>query len=895
MRQLRAWLIRFGGMFRTGRRERELAEELESHLQLHMEDNLRAGMSAEEARRQALIKLGGLEQTKELYRERRGLPGLEHLLQDLRYGARTLRKAPGFTAVAVITLALGIGANTAIFSAVNAALLRPLPYHDPSRLVWVTEIWPKYGNASVPSPDYASWNAQAHSFVEMAAYDGGQQWNLTGAGEAERIQGVAVSANFFHLLGIEPALGRDFLPQEALPGGGQVAILSHALWQRRFGADPKILGKAITLDNQKYAVIGVMPSGFRFPDRDIKPEVFGPFQLLPRPNWYAKVLQEAFVIGRLRPGIAPEQGRAELTEINQRDLARVSPPFVRMGRSRVEVQIVSLQRQLTGDVRPALLMLLAAVGFVLLIACANVANLQMVHTAARRQELAVRAAIGAGRSRLIRQLLTEGAMLGCVGGALGLALGPAGIRLLRWWAPSAVAQIGPMDLDTRVLVFTLSVTAAVTMLFAVAPALSSSKFAGNENLQHAGARLAGVRGGGRIRKLLATTELAAALVLLIGAGLLLRSFTALVNIDPGFNPHGVLTARLSLPETKYGSAASQSQVIQRLLRRLSGLPGVKAAGVTDALPLDGNAGTTAVRFENEPSPPPGAAPSVAVVTATPDFFRAMRIPLLAGRFFNAGDGTHNDYPLIVNSSFAHRFFGRENPIGKRVRVGAQDWPWRTIVGVIGDVRQLGISQPAQAEIFRPYTTPASDPLAAMEIGSAVTIVLRSSSSPLGLATGVRQQLAAVDAELPISDVATMEQRLANELAGPRFNTTLAGLFAALALLLAMIGVYGAVAYFAAQRTHEIGIRMALGAMPKSILRLVLGEALGIVLVGVAAGVGGALGLSRYLASLLFATPATDPLTFATVSMVLAAVAVAASYFPARRAMQVSPMAALRYD
>ncbi len=896
MRKLRAWWVRLGGLLGKDRCERELAEELESNLQFHIEDNLRAGMTPEEARRCALIRLGGLEQTKELYRDRRGLPRLEALAQDVRYGIRTLRKAPGFAAVAVITLALGIGANTAIFSAVNVALLRPLPYRDPGRLMWITEIWHKeHDNATVPSPDYINWSAQAQSFAELAAYDGGSEANLTGAGEPERIQTVAVTANFFHTLGVGPALGRSFVGREALPDAPAVAILSTELWQRRFGRDPNILGKAITLDDQRYTVVGVMPPSFRFPDQDLKPQCFVPFQLPARADWYAKMLADTFLIGRLRPGATQEQARRELAAINQRDFAQVSPPFLRMGRNNVQVQIVPLQAKLVGDVRSQLLVLLAAVAFVLLIACANVANLQLVRTAARQQEFAVRAAIGAGRARLIRQLLTEGAVLAFAGGAFGLATAIAGIRLLRWFAPQGLSQIAPMAVDRSVLAFTLGVTCLVTILFGTLPGLAASHPDINETLKRAGRRTAGARGGRHIRHVLATGELALSVVLLVGSGLLLRSFILLANVDPGFDPHRLLTARVNLPPAKYSTAAVQWEFLQRLMQQLRELPGVESVGITNVLPLSGYAGETAVRFEDEPSPPPGAAPSVPLTAVSPDYFRTMRVPLLAGRFFAAHDGTHKDFAIIVNGSFAQRFFRNQNAIGKRVRVGAPDWPWRTIVGVVGDVRQLGIAQPPQAELYRPYASPPADPIAANEISLPATVAIRSKSNPVALAATLRHQLAQMDPELPISDIATMDQRLDSSLAAPRFNTTLLGIFAAFALLLAMIGIYGVIAYFASQRTHEIGIRMALGAVPKNILRLLMGEALAITLLGLTAGVAGALALTRYMANLLFEIRPTDPATIVAVCLVLGGVAAAASYLPVRRAMKVDPMIALRYE
>ncbi|MGE5205669.1 MAG: ADOP family duplicated permease [Chlamydiota bacterium] len=896
MRKLRAWFMRVAGTFVKQRRERELAEELESHLEFHIEDNVRAGMSPEEARRQALIRLGGIEQTKEIYRERRGLPWLESLLQDLRYGARTLRKAPGFTAVAVFTLALGMGANTAIFSAVNTVLLRPLPYHDPSRLVWITEIWHKeHDNGLIPNPDYTNWSLKAHTFEEIAAYDGGEELNLTGAGQPERIRGVGVSANFFHMLGVEPARGRAFSRQETLPEGPAVAILSNALWQSRFAGDAAILGKAISLDDKSYTVMGVMPAGFRFPDEDLQPQLFIPFQLPPYVDWNAKWLSDTYLVARLRKGVSLEEARAELQNINDRDFAQVSPPFVQMGRRTVRVQVQSLHTKLAGNLRPALLVLFAAVGFVLLIVCANLANLQLVRTAARQQEFAVRAAIGAGRGRLLRQVLTEGALLAVAGALAGLGAAAGGIRLLHWFAPQDLARIGAIAMDPVVLAFTLGLTCLATILFGTLPARGTSKLDLQETLKHTGPRLAGARNGDRLRKLLAAAEVALALVLLAGSGLLLRSFVLLSSVDPGFNPHNLLTAHINLPESKYATREQQRAFLQHILQRLRGLPGVEAAGVANALPLGGYAGESAVRFEGEAPLPPGAAPSVPVTSVSPDYFRSLGIPLIAGRVFREDDGTHADLPIIVNRSFVRRFFPNQDALGKRVRVGAPNWPWRSVIGIVGDVRHLGLNHDSEPQLYLPYAASAGDLLAANQSLLAAALTVRSQTSPLELARPLRRQVAEADPDLPVFDVATMDQRLANSLAAPRFNTSLLTIFAGVALLLALVGIYGVIAYFSSRRTHEIGLRMALGAMPKSILLLLMGEAAVITLLGVGFGIAGALALTRYLTSLLFEIRPTDPLTIGIVCMLMAGTAGLAAYLPARRAMKVDPMVALRYE
>ena len=818
------------------------------------------------------------------------------VLQDFRYGLRLLRKSPVFAAVSVTTLALGIGANTAIFSVVNAVMIRPLPYHDPSRLVWITEIWHKEkDNRFVPSPDYTNWSAQARSLTEIAAYDGGSETNLTGAGEPQRISVVGVTANFFHLLGVTPVLGRSFLPQEVLPDSPSVAILSYDLWQHRFGLDPNILGKSVTLDSESVTVVGVMPLGFRFPDQNVKPQCYVPFQLPTLVDWYAKGFADTLVVGRLKPRVTPAQAQAELADINARDFAKVSPPFVRMGRATMRVQVVNLQTKLVGNVRPALLVLLAAVGFVLLIACVNIANLQLVRTSARQKEFAVRAAVGAGRSRLIMQLLTEGAMLTLLGEALGLLVARGGVRLLRIFAPENVTQLGHLSLDRAVLFYSLGATCIIAILFGMLPAIAAFRPDLHETLKHTGVRGTGARGRQRLRKLLATGELALALVLLVGSGLLLRSFVLLSNVDPGFDPHNVLTARLQLPEAKYSTPEKQWTFYERVLEQVQALPGVESAGAADVLPLNGFPHTIAIRVEGQPPLPPGAAPYAPETTVSPDYFRVMRVPLVAGRFFDQHDGTHNDFPIIVNQSFAHRFLAHEDPIAKRVRVGAPDWPWRTIAGVVGDIKQLGVSRPSEAEIYLPYTSPPGDPVAAHKSSFETTIVIRSRNNPLTLASALREQVARLDPNLPVFDIATIDQRLTSSLVAPRFNAVLLGIFAAFALLLAVVGIYGVISYSASQRTHEIGIRMALGALPATALRLLMGEVLVITALGIGLGLAACLGLMRYLASLLFEIRPTDPLTIAAVSLIVGVVALQASYLPARRATKVDPMAALRCE
>ncbi len=816
------------------------------------------------------------------------------LLQDLRYGFRILGKSPGFAVVVVIILALGVGVNTAIFSVVDAAMLRPLPYRDPDRLVWVTEIWREdSGYSAVPNPDYTNWSMKAHSFAEMAAYDGGSEANLTGTGVPERIPVVSVTTNFFDMLGISPIRGRSFLSQEALPNSPSVGILNYELWRNRFGLDPKVVGKTITLDGDDLTIIGVMPADFHFPDQNLEPECFVPFRLPSQVDWYAQSLTETFVIGRLKPKVTTRQAEAELVEINKRDFGSVSPSFVRMGRASVSPQVTNLQSKLVGDTRPLLMVLLAAVGFVLVIACANLANLQLARSTARQQEFAVRIAIGANRSRLIQQLLTEGAILAFAGGAVGLLVAAGGVRLMRTFAPENLAQLAHFSFDPSVLAFALIATCMITILFGMLPALVASNPDLQQTLKDTGGRT-GVRKR-RLRIWLATVELALALVLLEGAGLLLRSFHLLSNVDLGFDPHNVLTASLQLPEAKYSTPEQQWAFYQQVIDSVRALPGVESVGAVDVLPLNGFRGAVGVRFEGQVSPPPGAAPSAPDTMVSPDYFRVMRIPLISGRFFDRRDGTHNDFPLIVNRRFARRFFPNEDPIGKRVRVGAPDWPWRTIVGVVGDVKQLGIAKPSESEMYRPYATPAGDPVAAHETSFATAIVIRSANNPLTLTSAVRRQIAQLDPNLPLFDIDTIEERLASSLLAPRFNTMLLGIFAGFAFSLALVGVYGVISYFVSQRTHEIGIRIALGALPNNVLRLIMAEGLAITAFGIGSGLAGCFALTRYMAGLLFQIRPTDPMTIAMVSAVVGVVALQAAYIPARRAMSVDPIRALRHQ
>ncbi|HEY6292263.1 MAG TPA: ABC transporter permease [Terriglobia bacterium] len=882
MKQLRAWFQRFGGLFDSERRDRELKAELESHLQMHIDDNLNAGLTPEEARRQALIKLGGLEQTKENYRDRRGLPLLETLIQDLRYGLRMLRKNPGFTAVAVLTLGLGIGANTAIFSVVNAVLLRPLPYRDPGRLVlfWFNHGFFGPGPGSVCDPDYIQWKSQNQVFDQMAAFRG-QTANLTGGANPQRLLGSVVTASFFSTLGVQPALGRTFLPEEEQAGQENVVLLSHQVWEGRFGSNRGVLGEAITLDDKPYKVIGVMPAGFQFPNQA---DFWSPMVL--SGDCHNATDQ---VIAHLKADVTPARAWGDVALIGHRldQAAHRDEDGQGMG-----LTFVFLQDSMVGNIRPALLILLAAVGLVLLIACANVANLLMARSMARQREVTIRRIVGASRMRIVRQMLTESVLLAMLGGILGLLLAAWGRSTLVSLMPPTLAQPGivsrmaAVNIDAWVLGFTLLVSVATGILFGVAPALQASKPDSYSPVKESGRGLtAGTRLRG-VRRALIIGEFALTLILLSSAGLLIRSFVRLTAVKPGFDPQNVLTMNLTLPPTKYQTEAQMKAFLAAVLERVRALPGVKGAGTGFGVPL-GSGGILAGDFEIEGQLVPAHGNYASKQVVSPGYLQALGIPLLEGREFSENDTATSRPVAIVNHDFARRFWPGGHAVGHRIRPFGS---WYTIVGVVGDVRQWGLAQDAPLAIDLPYSQ-SPQPF----FLSAATLVVRTPSDPLAMANAVRQEVQVVDPEMPVFDVTSMEQLVYRSVAEPRFDTLLLGSFAALALILASVGIYGVVSYSVTQRTHEIGIRMALGAERIDVLKPVVSEGLGLTLAGVGIGLIGALILTRFLANLLYGVRPTDLVTFVAVSMVLTGVAAFASYVPARRATRIDPMVALRYE
>ncbi|MGB7921783.1 MAG: ABC transporter permease [Pyrinomonadaceae bacterium] len=813
---------------------------------------------------------------------------IETLWQDVRYGMRMLLKRPGFTLVAVLALALGIGANSAIFSVVNAVLLRPLPFDDPERLVVVWEKRPRQNRDAVPaSPaDFVDWQKQNQVFERMAAHMP-RAFNLTGAGEPEQIVGQLVTADFFSVLGVKAAEGRTLLAEVDRPGGERAVVISHALWQRRFGGDRSLVGKSIRLDDEGVTVVGVMPPAFQYPEGDsemwVASRAVVPEASLPgNPDPLTiRSLHYLNVIARLKQGVTREQAQAEMETISGR-LEQQYPNENTGHTSRV----VSLHEQLVGDVRPALLVLLGAVGFVLLIACANVANLLLARATARQKEMSIRTALGAGRLRLVRQLLTESTLLSLMGGAVGLMLALWGVDLLVALSPEDLPRLKEISLDGRVVGFTLSVSVLTGMIFGLAPALQASKQDLSGALKESARGASSGIGRRRTRNLLVIAEVALALVLLVGAGLMVRSFWRLQQADPGFNPQNVVSMELSLPSSKYAKEEQMADFYKKVIGRIETLPGIESVGATWMLPLSGQDAGSGFEIEGRPPSAPGEGQRSTFSSVTPRYFRTMGIPLIKGRDFNDQDTATTPGAVIINETFARRYFPGEDPLGKRMRRGGENKPWLTVVGIVGDVKHLSLAAEPRTEF---YLSSLQSPQ------SFMNVVVRTASDPVNLMAAIRQEVWAVDRDQPVANVETMRQLVANSVASARFNTLLLGVFASVAMILAAVGIYGIMAYSVIQRTHEIGIRMALGAGRRDILRMVVGQGMTLAVVGVAIGLLASFALTRVMSSLLYGVTATDPLTFAGVALALVVVALLACYIPARRATKVDPMVALRYE
>jgi putative ABC transport system permease protein len=802
---------------------------------------------------------------------------MEPLWQDLRFALRMLRKNPGFSAVAVITLALGIGANTAIFSVVSAVLLRPLPFPQPERLIKIWESFSQGGFGSVSPANLKDWRDQNSAFSGITAYQGAG-FSLQGNDYSERIGAIAVSANFFDVLEMQPQLGRTFRSGEDEPGRNRLVILSTTLWRRRFGGESSIVGKKILLGGEHYEVIGVMPEQFRFPS--LGTEIWVPLDLSPsqqsdRDNHFLLTL------GRLKPGATIDQAREQLTTIAKR--LELQYPDSQAGRS---VRLIALEEETVQFVRPALLMLFCAVGLVLLIACVNVANLLLARAAGRRREIAIRGALGAGRARLVRQFLTESVLLSVTGGLLGLALANFGIARLVTLAAGVLPRVSEIKLDGRVVGFTLLLSLLTGIIFGLAPALQSSKSDVQTALKDTGSSGGGPQAN-RLRGLLVVAEVSAAMVLLICAGLLLKSFWRLQRMDAGLRPENVLTMSLALPQAKYPTKEVVDQFHQQLLTRIAALPGVQVAGMINFLPLQRWGVNGDFSVEGEAPPLPGRFPHAELRTVTPDYFRALGIPLVAGRPLDEHDRSNSAPVVLINQALAKRYLPTKDPIGKRLARSKNDL--FTIVGVVADVKQSGLTQPARPEIYFPYQQVPDD------LKRSMSVVIRAQGDPNALVSTVRGELYRIDPGQPAYNIKTMTTVIDESVSDRRLNMALLSIFAAVALLLASIGIYSVMSYTVTQSTREIGIRIALGARSSELLKLVVGQGLMLTIVGVGIGLAGAFALTRLLANFLFGVTATDPLIFTGVPVFLVVVAVVACYLPARRAMKLDPIVALRNE
>jgi predicted permease len=877
-------------------RETAIIEELAQHLDDQYEEALSRGAREEEAWQAVVTDLADSEiLARELKRlNRRSAPApvpigreqtnwLGDMVQDVRYGLRMLARNPAFTLIAVIALALGIGANTAIFSVVNTILLRPLPYHEADRLMMVWEDNSRMGfpKDTPAAANFLDWRDQNHVFEGMAAISE-ISFNLTGTGDPERIDGRRVSAGLFSLLGVAPQLGRGFMAEEDKPGGNHVVIISHGLWQRRLGSDPGIIGKPINLNGESYTVVGVMPANFQLLDRTVQmwvPIAFDAKEAGDRGNHFLEVL------ARLKPGVTLDQAQAEMTTIAHR-LEQQHPET----NARLGAIVTPLHEHVVGDIRPALLVLLGAVAFVLLIACANVANLLLARAAARQKEIALRLALGASRSRMTRQFLTESILLSLLGGAVGLLLSLAGLALLKGFIPPNISQVQTISIDAKVLFFTAIVSLATGLLFGLVPAVQAAHSNLNDTLKESGRESGAGARGNRIRSLLVVSEVAVSFLLLIGAGLLINSFIRLRHVDAGFRPDKVLTMKVVLPETRYTNKEHRTIFYDDLIRRVDALPGVVSSAVATNLPLAENGDSVGIAIEGRVDPAPDRIPIVITRVVSPDYFKTMTIPALSGRTFEQTDKADAPPVVIISETTARRFWPGENVLGKHIKIGSSSSssrPWLTVVGIVKDVRQFDLVEEPKPQIYLPYQQAGFfEPRA---------LVVRTNIEPMSLAPAVRKTVWEIDKDQPVSDITSMEAVVSDSVARQRFSMLLLGVFAVLALVLAAVGIYGVMSYSVVQRTREIGIRMALGAQRRDVLKMTVGQGLKLVGIGVAIGLAAAVILTRVMSTLLFGVSATDPTTFVSISVVLIAVAVLASYIPALRATRIDPMLALRYE
>jgi putative ABC transport system permease protein len=872
--------------FRREKWDEERSRELQTYLETEITENIARGMSSIDARDAARRKLGNITQVREEIYHMNSLGFLETLFQDARFALRMLRKNPGFTCIAVLTLALGIGANTAIFSVVYAVLLQPLPYIDSSRLVMVNETTPRVGDVSVSYPNFLDWRDRSKTISQWAAACQ-VSFSLSGVSRPENINGDAVSPNFLSMLGMHPFLGRDFYSAEENPGTPPVLLLSYSLWQSHLGADPNVVGETITLDGRSFTIIGVLPPNYRSPD---KTDVLLPIGVWAADDSGSKERADRgdmIVIGRLAPNVNLEMARDEMVGIAAR-LAKEYPD----SNDQFGVKVKPIRDSFVGEMRPAILVLSGAVMFVLLIACANVANLFLVRGAGRTREIALRIAFGASRGRIVRQMLTESFVLALFGGAIGLALAILGIGGMSKLIPQDMLMGATMNLNGVVLLFTAGVAVLAAFIFGLAPAAHLANPNVQSELKEGGRTASSSTGQKRLRGILAVSEVALALVLLTGAGLMMKSLYRLLSVDPGFHADRVLKMEMDLRTQQYEKDPAIRAFWQRVLDGVRALPGVEGASVGTHVPLTDSHGRTDITVEGMVEPAPGSYPHPDYHAVSPGYTGTLGISLVRGRAFTNADVEGAQLVGLVNSTLAKKLFPDADPIGKRFKFGRMTekdkskWKWITIVGVVGDTKLYGLANPARLEVYVSCLQYPSD---------GMNLVVRSGVDPAAMTSAIRGVVASIDKDQPIFDISTMNEVVTKSVSNRRITLVLLGLFSALALILSTIGIYGVISYSVAQRTHEIGIRMALGAHQSDVLRMVLGQGAKIALIGIGIGIVAAFGLTRLMASLLFSVSAFDPITFAGVAITLTIVALAACYIPARRATRVDPMVALRYE
>jgi len=891
MKEIRAFLLRLRNLLRPGGLEKELHDELAAHLQLHIDDNLRRGLTADEARRQALVQLGGMEQTKEAVRDRRSLPFLETLLYDLRYAFRMLRHNPGFTAAAILVLALGIGANSALFSVINAVLLRPLPYPQAEQLVTIRESKPNFNTGSVSLPHFLDWQKDNRTFASMAAMRGGRSLTLTGMGDAEQLSTVMLTSGFFEQLGVAPFLGRTFTQDEQKVGAAPTVLLAARLWKRKFASDPGVIGKALTLDGKAYTVIGVIPPGF---------DLLGQFRntdlYIPIGQWDNPILMSRSAglgisgIGRLRQGVTLEQARADMQRVTQ-NLAATYPDTDKS----IGAYLAPFRKWQLGSVQAPLFILFGAVAFVLLIACVNVANLLLARSTARSHEFAIRSALGASKSRIVRQVLVESVLVAFIGGSIGLILSAVGTKAAISNLPLGLPRAGEISVDARVFFFALLLSLACGLFFGLVPAFKIARRDPQEALQEGGRGQSGQRH--RLQGVLVAAEISLALVLLIGAGLMIRTLAALHHVNPGFDTAHVLAFGLSLPPSTTGTdAATVRSRLRNVQQKLEGAPGVQSVAYSwGALPL---AYDDEWLFWIDGQPKPAAKFEMNWTldyVVGPDYFKTLGIPLQSGRFFTDLDNERAPRVAVVDEVFAKKFFPHDDAIGQRLHLNESN-ETTEIIGIVHHINQWGLdtdtTEELRAQLYVPFMQLDDENMA--RSGAGIGVVARA-DRPAQIFDSIRQVSRQMSPDQVVYAAQTMDEIIAESLADRRFSMILLGAFAALAVLLSTVGIYGVISYIVSQRTREIGIRVALGASHTEVLRTVLLQGAQMTVLGILIGLALSFAVTRLLATLLFGISATDPLTLAAVAALLGAVSLAATYIPARRASRLDPTIALRHE